>query len=52
MAAPGLRLKRVLNEVHNNIHDTVLLLRIQPSSKFFFPLNMPSPFGFGGAVGG
>jgi hypothetical protein len=51
MAAPGLWLKRVLNEIHNEVHNTVLPLRIQPSSKLPFPLNMPSLFALGGAVG-
>jgi hypothetical protein len=51
MAAPGLWLKRVLNEIHNELHHTVLPLRIQPPSRLLFLLNMPSLLGLGGVVG-
>jgi len=52
MTAPGHWLKSVLNEIHNDLHNTVLPLRIQPPSKLPFPLSMPSLFSLGGAVSG
>jgi hypothetical protein len=51
MATVSLRLKRVLNEVHNHVQNIVLPLEIQPASEIPSPYDMPATLA-GGHVGG